>query len=156
MNPPRTLRRRHRGDTGAAAVEGALVIAFYLMPLLLGVLVYGDYFWRAQRVAEYVERASVDGLVGRYATCGELIDRVRSTLSSALSANLNRDPVPLEDITVSVVELLPTVGVVVEVSIRTDVTSTLSSFLPLPNGGAVMSELTFRLDDVVVTTSSCA
>ena len=143
-------------ERGAAAVEAALVIGFFLVPLLTGVLVYGDYFWRAQRVSEYVERAPVDGLVGRYATCGELVARVKSTLSTALQTNLSNEPVPLENITVRVVELLPTVGAVVAVSIRTSITDGLASLLPLPDGGALVSELTFRLDDVVVTTSSCA
>lgn len=132
-----------------------MVVAFFLIPLLMGVLTYGDYFWRAQRVGEYVERAPVDGISGRFATCGELVARVKTTLSGVLAANLDNEPVALENITVSVVELLPTVGAVVEVSIRTGITTALSDLVPLPNGGSVLSELTFRLDDVVVTTSSC-
>lgn len=149
-------RQRHsRSDDGAAAVEAALVIGLFLMPLLSGVLVYGDYFWRAQKVGEYAERAPIDGIAGRFETCGELVDRVRSTVSSAAATNLDGTPIPLSDITVHVVELLPSVGAVVEVSVRTDVTSSLSSLFPLPHGGAVLTEMTVRLDDVVVTTSSC-
>lgn len=149
-------RTHPRPDRGAAAVEGALLISFLLIPLLMGVLTYGDYFWRAQRVGEYVERAPIDGVAGRFANCGELVARVKSTLSTALSTNLDDEPVPLENITVTVVELLPTVGAVVEVSILTDVSSLLSGLVPLPHDGAVLTELTFRLDDVVVTTNTCA
>ncbi|MCW2815937.1 MAG: hypothetical protein JWN84_3392 [Nocardioides sp.] len=141
---------------GAAAIEAGLIVAFFLMPLLMGVLVYGDYFWRAQRVGEYVERAPIDGITGRYETCGQLVDKVKSTLSAILAANLSNEPIALENIAVSIVELLPSVGAVVEVSIRTGVTTALGELVPLPNGGSVASELTFRLDDVVVTTTSCA
>ena len=57
-------RTHPRPDRGAAAVEGALLISFLLIPLLMGVLTYGDYFWRAQRVGEYVELPSTAACCG--------------------------------------------------------------------------------------------
>jgi Flp pilus assembly protein TadG len=38
---------RARTERGAAAVEAGLVSTI-LMPLMVGVLVYGNYFWHAQ------------------------------------------------------------------------------------------------------------
>ncbi|MDX3884415.1 MAG: pilus assembly protein [Sphingomonas sp.] len=53
-----------RGDRGAAAVEFALVAPLFLL-ILLGVVAYGGYFWRAhslQQVANDAARVAIGGL----------------------------------------------------------------------------------------------
>ena len=52
MNP-RFIRARC--ERGVAAVEAGLVTTV-LMPLLVGVLVWGNYFWHAQKVEPYAAR----------------------------------------------------------------------------------------------------
>ncbi|MCW2793221.1 MAG: hypothetical protein JWO76_2319, partial [Nocardioides sp.] len=67
-----------RAETGAAAVEGALVTAFVLVPLLAGVLLWGSYFWKEQQVSLYPPRLSQSLAVGT-CTTQEISARVTSS-----------------------------------------------------------------------------
>jgi len=51
-------------ERGAAAVEAALVCSALLIPLLLGVITWGDYFFRAQRVDTLAPGVPVGGVAG--------------------------------------------------------------------------------------------
>jgi hypothetical protein len=62
---------------------------------------------------------------------------------------------PLDAIGVRVVNVLPSVGVDIVLSIQIPVVSQLGGLLPLPNGGNVLSEATYRLDNVKLTTAGC-
>ena len=149
-------RRGARADDGAAAVEAALVLSFFLVPLLLGVLYWGQYFWKAQAADELSPRIPSGAIVGKF-TCDELVARVKDTVVGILpgtTESLGLDPV--SDITVRVVEVLPTVGAIVTVSVSVPLVDQVASFLPLPNEGRLVSEFTIRLDNVVVTTEVCA
>lgn len=152
----RSGRARHQH--GAAAVEFALLAAFVLVPLVLGVLYWGMYFWRAQAAGAVPATLPTNGISGRFATCGELVTAVKNTLVG-ISPNITGtvgDPLQASDIVVSVVELLPTVGAVVRIQLTIPVLAEVSTLLPLPNDGAVVTELTTRLDNVVVTSGTCA
>lgn len=151
------MRRRRASDweRGAIAVEAALVLTFVLVPLLLGVIQYGSWFWRAQDVSNYEPRIPSGGVSGRFSSCAELVDRVKSTVQGILpDVGGSTGLVPLSDITVDVVDVLPTVGVVVRVGVEVPVDG-LVSLIPLPNDGRVLTEFTARLDDVTVATESC-
>jgi hypothetical protein len=145
---------RRRTERGAAAVEAALVCSFVLIPLLLGVLLYGSWFWQAQKVDPLASRLPVDGVSGTF-SCAELVDQVRTTVANALTADSLGVSVPAEAIAVEVVNVLPDVGAYVHVTIDVPASEQLGGLLPLPNGGSLVSEATYRLNDVVVTTSSC-
>ncbi len=154
----RTLRRlagrgtRGRTERGAVAVEAALVLSFFMVPFMLALFQYGNYFWQAQRVQSYAPRIP-SGTVTGSLTCTQLMAQVKSsvvTLGNDLGAVT---AIPLDAITV-VAEALPTVGVVVNVSVQVPILTGLGSLVPLPGTGAVTTEFSQRLNDVTLTTGS--
>ena len=148
--------RRIRGDVrperGAVAVEAGLV-STVLMPLLLGVLVFGNYLWHAQRVDAYAVRIPSGAIQGSGLTCQELVDRVKATVVQNADNLSGTTGIDLGDVTAQVVQVLPAVGAVVNVSVRVPVASTLASMLP--DHGAVVTDTLVRLDDVTLSTQSC-
>ena len=149
--------RRETNERGAVAVETGFILSFLLVPLLLGVITYGMYFWRAQSAEPLASRLlPLENIVGTF-NCAELIDRIKTTVQNALPevAGLVGDEIPLSDIGVRVVDVLPTIGVVVEVSITVGGADSLGGLLPLPNGGALVSEATYRLENIKLTTAGC-
>ena len=152
------MRRRFhaaRDDRGVAAVEAGLVTTV-LMPLLVGVLFFGNYFWHAQRVSAYDPRVPQGDLVGYQLTCQQVVDLVKqavvdqsTTVGDAYAPALNLDQVSAE-----VVDVLPDATVVVHVSVRVQVASGFTSLLP--DGGAVVNDVTQRLENVTVSTATCS
>jgi hypothetical protein len=138
------------------AVEAALILSFILVPLLLGVLSYGSYFWDAQKVQPLSSRLPLQNIVGTF-NCAQLIDRVKTTVQNALPevTGLIDTDIPLSAIGVRVVNVLPTVGVDVTVSLTLQTSFDLGGLVPLPNGGNIVSEATYRLDNVKLTTAGC-
>lgn len=147
---------RVRTHEGAVAVEAALVLCFVIVPLLLGVVHYGTYFWHAQRVDAYAWRIPQDAIVGRF-TCAELVARVQS-LAAGLVANVG-DALPAPPsptgIVVDVIRVVPEMGADVRIALTVPVVTQVLPWLPLPNGGAVVTEFLTRLENVQVTTTSC-
>ena len=146
----------HREERGAAAVEAGLFISFILVPLLMGIITYGSYFWQAQKVEPLSSRLPLQDIVGTF-NCAELIDRIKTTVQSALPSvsGLVGDDIPLSAIGVSAIRALPTVGVDVTVSIGLQSSFDFGGLIPLPNGGQLVSEATYRLDNVKLTTAGC-
>ena len=152
---PGTHTRRRTTDAGAVAVEAALAMTFILMPLLLGMLQLGDYFWDAQRVDAVTPGVPTGGVAGEF-TCGELKDAVAASVVATIEGlDLDLDPVEVDDVAVSVVEVLPDVGATVQIHIELDTRGGLASLIPLPSGGSLVTDFTQRLNDVAVTTAGC-
>ena len=153
MNP-RFMRAR--SERGAAAVEAGLVTTV-LMPLMVGVLVWGNYFWHAQKVEPYAARLPQGAVVGYNLTCEEVVSLVKQAVVD-LSAPVTDDYAPpelqLDDVVVTVVEVLPDASAVVNIGVKTNVGSSLASWLP--NDGEVVKETTMRLENVTVDTSVCS
>ncbi len=63
--------------------------------------------------------------------------------------------IEVSDVTVSVVEVLPDVGVVVDIHIETPLVGGLASLIPLPGGGSIVTDFSQRLEDVTVTDAVC-
>lgn len=151
-----SLRPAVDRDRGAAAVEAALVISFILVPLLLGVITWGDYFFRAQRVDTLAPAVPVGGVAGTF-TCQGLKDTVAATVVDVVG---DLDPslagIAADDVTVTVVEMLPDVGVTVNIHIETTLVGGLASLIPLPGGGAIVTDFSQRLQDVTVSDVMCA
>lgn len=146
--PPRTQR-------AAAAVEAALVVSVLLIPLIVGILQWGDYFWRAQRV-DTLAPAVPSGAVAGTFTCSGL----KSVVAGQIAAVVNgldpaAAPISAQDVVVTVTEVLPDVGVTVDIHIQTAATDGLASLIPLPGGGALVTDFSQRLADVSVSTSPC-
>jgi hypothetical protein len=153
----RQSRRSSRAQTGAVAVEGALLFAFILAPLLLGVLQYGAYFWGQQRVPTLDPNVRQSQLVGSF-DCGQLVNQLLQTVNTNLQNvddALGLD-VGVEDLTATVLQFVPNqLGVDVRVSISVPVADPLISFLPLPDNGRLVRDVFVRLENVKVTTESC-
>jgi hypothetical protein len=148
-------RARRSDDRGAVAVEAALVGSFILVPLLLGILFYGYYFWKLQQVPLLDPNLDQAGFVGDLCSA-ELLARVKATALVALENVDDGTGIPIgsNDITTTLVNGIPgQLGVDVRVSITTTVIS--SSLLPLPNNGNVVNDVLIRLQNVRITTAGC-
>jgi hypothetical protein len=148
-------RARRSDDRGAVAVEAALVGSFILVPLLLGILFYGYYFWKLQQVPLLDPNLDQAGFVGDL--CGDdLLARVKT---AALVALENVDdgtglPIASNNITTSLVNAVPgQLGVDIKISITTSVMD--SELLPLPNDGNLVNDVLIRLQNVRITTAGC-
>jgi len=138
-----------------AAVEAGLVTTV-LMPLMVGVLVWGNYFWHAQKVEPYATRLPQGAVVGYDLSCTEVVSLVKQAVVD-LSDPVGDTYAPelsLDDVVVTVVEVLPDASAVVSIGVRTNVGSSLASWLP--NDGEVVNETTMRLENVTVDTSVCS
>lgn len=142
--PTRAHPASRTDQRGAAVVEAALVISFFLVPILVGVLTLGEKLWAAQRSAPYEPRIAPTEIIGTF-TCAELVDRVKTTVVNNAAAL--DTPVGVEQVAVDVVETLPTVGAMVEVQVT----------LPAASSGdsATVVEATSRLEQVSVSTETC-
>ncbi len=146
---------RARSERGVAAVEAGLVTTV-LMPLMVGVLVWGNYFWHAQKVEPYATRLPQGAVVGYGLSCEEVVSLVKQAVVD-LSDPVGDTYAPelsLDDVVVTVVEVLPDASAVVNIGVRTDVGGSLAAWLP--NGGEVVKETTMRLENVTVDTSVCS
>lgn len=143
-------RREDAPQRGAVAVEAALVLSFFVIPLLLGVLAWGEYFWRAQKIDTHAPRIPAGMLLGTF-SCAGLVSEVQTTVAGIVTDLDPSSPVSPSDVAVEVVEQLPDVGVVVRISVRSSVVSSVTSLIPLPDGGSVVTDFTQRLDDVVIS-----
>jgi hypothetical protein len=156
-----TLRCRPRhAESGAAAVEAALLLSLVLAPLMIGVLYYGYVFWKLQRVPELDPNVDQASFVGTYCV-GAIPDLLTRVRAAALVAAQNLDngtdlPVSLSDITATVVSYTPdTLGLVVSVAFRTKVLDDTLPFLPLPNNGDIVNDAQVRLENVKISSASC-
>jgi hypothetical protein len=146
---------RARTERGVAAVEAGLV-STVLLPLLVGVLVWGNYFWHAQRVEPYAARLPQGAVVGYNLTCEQVVALVKQAVvdQSSPLGDTYAPELALDDVTVAVVEVLPDARAVVDIGVRTDVGSSLAAWLP--NDGEIVTETTMRLENVTVSTSVCS
>lgn len=150
---------RRRGQRGAAAVEAALVISAILVPLMLGVLYYGMYFWILQSAPMLDPNLDQAEFVGEYCPNNQqqLLTRVRE---AALVAIGNVDdgsglPITLSSITATFSSYVPNgLGVDIRVSVTSSVMSE-TSILPLPNNGNIVNDSVIRLQNVHYSTGSC-
>ncbi len=141
-------RARRRADRGAVGVEAALVLGFFLVPLMLGILAFGQYFWERQKVNGVNLSQGGAGIVGRL-TCGDLKNQVLTLLQGTLNnagVSLGR-PLTLDDIVLNVVRgTANSIGIDVELSVHVPIVSTISTFLP--DDGALVNAVLLKLDNV--------
>ena len=146
---------RLRPERGAAAVEAGLVTTF-LMPLMAGVLFYGNWFWQAQHVPQAAARLPQGAVVGYNLTCTEVVDLVKQAVvdQSTALGDTYAPAIGLDQVAVDVVEVLPDLSAVVTISVTTQMDSGLTSWLP--NDGALVTDATMRLQNVTLSTSTCS
>lgn len=149
------LVNRVRTPRGAAAVEAGLVSTF-LAPLLVGVLVFGNYFWHAQKFEAYAARIPQGSMVGVQLTCEQVVALVKDAVvqQSRQIGDTYLPDLSVDQVAVTVVEVLPDARAIVHISVESPTSGVLSSLLP--DGGVVSSEATMRLENVTVSTSVCS
>jgi hypothetical protein len=142
--PTRVRARRRRSQQGAAVVEAALVISFFLIPLMVGTFTLGERLWQAQKKDPYEPRIASSQVVGVF-TCTELVSRVETTVAN----NIQGLGVPISPgwVEAEIVEIVPDVGVLVEVKVT----------VPPPDGTGdpVVTEASVQLENASLTTSVC-
>jgi hypothetical protein len=148
----RSFCDRARSQRGAAAVEAGLITTF-LMPLMMGVFVYGNWFWQLQDVPGLTARAPYGSIQGSQLSCQGLIDRVEATVVANAATVGGAIPVDADDVTVTILQVLPVVGAIVKVEVSAAIDSSFTGILP--GGGEVHSETTVRLDNVTLNVPSC-
>jgi hypothetical protein len=137
-----------------AAVEAGLVTTF-LMPLMLGVLFYGNWFWHEQHVPPAAARLPQGSVVGYNLTCAQVVSLVKqAVVDQSTTLGDAYAPIGLDQVAVSVVEVLPDMSAVVNISVEVPLDSAMTAWLP--NDGVVVTDATMRLQNVTVSTSVCS
>ncbi len=138
-------RRRttgRRSESGAAAVEFALVLPM-VMVLLLGMLEYGWYFYTAQSVSSAAREVTRRLVVGDCQATGQAQLFARSQLGlEGLTVTFG----PLADPDANAA---PAVGQVLRVEVADATGGVLLDLVPLPNGGEVTRSVEALVEDNV-------
>jgi Flp pilus assembly protein TadG len=136
--------RRQRDELGVAALEFALVFTFILAPLLFGTLEYGLYFWGQSSANAAVREGARRSSVGDYADCGSFRSLVALQSGSAVktSDTIRRTFATAAGVSVAT----PEVGDIMTVSVSFQAVPV--GFFPLPNGGAITSDVSSRVESV--------
>ncbi|MGZ8737794.1 MAG: TadE family protein [Nocardioides sp.] len=147
--------KRARSERGVAAVEAGLVTTF-LMPLLAGVLFFGNWFWHDQKPDPAAIRLPQGSVVGYNLTCEQVVTLVKQAVvdQSATLASEHAPTLGLDQVAVKVVEVLPDLSAVVNISVTTTMDDSLSAWLP--NGGEIVTDASMRLENVTLSTSVCS
>jgi Flp pilus assembly protein TadG len=136
--------RRHRRERGAAAVEFALIFGFLLVPLTMGLLEYGWYFYTSQVTGSATRETARRLSVGDCTASGKAQAYARQT-SGFKDLTLTFGTPAAQNNT------QPPVGDVMRVTATTN--GALFTFLPLPNGGQVIREVDSRVEDTTEDTA---
>jgi len=137
----RKLRNR-RAENGAAALEFGLIVGTIFIPLLLGVIQYGWYFYVAQTTGGAATHVSRRLAVGDCWSSGEAVAFVKNEVAS--------DP---NQTTLAMTPTANTGAVIGTTQLTVTVTSDgdLIGFIPMPNGGTITRSVKTMIED---TTSS--
>jgi len=134
--------RDRQSQSGAAALEFGLIVGTVLIPLLLGVIQYGWYFYVAQTTGGAATHVTRRLAVGDCWGSGQALTYVKNQVAS--------DP------NLTTLDLTPTSnsGAVIgatQLSVTVTSDGDLMSFFPMPNGGTISRTVSTMIED---TTSS--
>ncbi len=139
------LRPRRRSDSGAAAVEFALIFALVLVPTLMGMLQYGWYFYSTQVTSSSARETA------RRLSVGDCQDSGAATQFARQHSGFTDLTLSYGSPTSPSSNSLPAVGTVLRVSARMD--GNIIGFLPLPNDGQITRTVDARVEDTTEDTS---
>lgn len=125
------LRRSPRTDTGAAAVEFALVMPILFL-LIMGVIQFGWYFYVAENTSGAASNVTRRLAVGDCWTGSEAYNYAKAQAPQITQAQPNPTS-------------MPTVGDTFTVEVKAN--ADIVGFLPMPDGGVVTRTVTARLED---------
>jgi Flp pilus assembly protein TadG len=129
--------RRRRDEGGAAAVEFALIAGVVLIPLLLGIIQYGWYFYISSTASHAANNVARRLEVGDCWTGTQAADLVAAQVPT--STTFSKSPTDLSGATVG------TTQITVTVTANADILG----FFPMPNGGDVIRTVDAQLEDDV-------
>jgi Flp pilus assembly protein TadG len=134
--------RGTRTQSGAAALEFGLIVGTILIPLLLGVIQYGWYFYVAQTTGGAATHVTRRLAVGDCWGSGQALAFVKNEVAS--------DP---SDTTLAMTPTSSSGAVIGTTQLTVTVTSNgdLVGFMPMPNGGTITRSVSTMVED---TTSS--
>jgi Flp pilus assembly protein TadG len=131
---------RRRGESGASAVEFALV-APILFAVMFGILQYGYHYWALETASATAREAARRYAVGTDPAC-TLAEAQRYAGTAALGT-----------VTVSGAPAAPKVGDVITVTVSFQ--SLDMHLFPLPDNGIVTETATVRVENVPTTAVAC-
>jgi Flp pilus assembly protein TadG len=133
---------RHRPENGAAALEFGLIVGTILLPLLLGVIQYGWYFYVSQTTGGAATHVARRLAVGDCWGTNEALTLVKNEVaSSPTQTTLAKTPTANSGAVIGATQLTVTVTA----------DGDLIGFLPMPNNGTVTRTVKTMIED---TTSS--
>jgi Flp pilus assembly protein TadG len=137
--------RHRRDDSGAAALEFGLIAGTVLIPLLLGVIQYGWYFYVAQTTGGAATHVTRRLAVGDCWGSGQALTYVKGQVAG----NPNYTTVTTTPAS-NAGAVIGTTQVTATVTADGD----LIGFLPMPNGGTISRTSSTMIEDTV-SSGSC-
>jgi Flp pilus assembly protein TadG len=158
MTGIRRLRQR-RNESGAAAVEFALVL-LPLLYLVFGLIQYGLYFYSMQAGSSAVADAARRIAVGNCQTIPEVQTLIKDHLGPATTADTASDITTT--VTYSKADGTGTVDAPGQIGGAVTVTATFPTmdmhfpFIPVPGNGTVTRTNVARVEDTTATQGDCS
>jgi Flp pilus assembly protein TadG len=135
---------RVREQRGAAALEFGLIASFIFLPLVLGMMQYGWYFYVSQTTGGAASHVARRLAVGDCWGSGEALTFVQGEVhADPNSTTFAKTPASNSGAVIGTTQL--------HVTVTAD--AQIIGFWPMPNGGVVTREVTTMIED---TTSSGA
>jgi Flp pilus assembly protein TadG len=142
MNAGSSMLRARREQRGAVALEFGLIFAFIFVPLLLGLIQYGWYFYVAQTTGGAASHVARRLAVGDCWGPGQALNFVKGEVASdADQTTLDINPTSNSGAVIGTTQLT--------VTVTSD--GDLIGFIPMPNGGTITRTVDTMIED---TTSS--
>lgn len=157
-NPVLTPKTRRRDDSGAAAVEFALILPILLL-LVFGIIQYGYYFYAMQAGSSAIGDAARRVAVGNCTTTAQVQTMLKNKLGPATTAS------SASNITVSVDYTNPDgsvgsspgqIGGSVLVTATFPTLNINFPLIPVPGGGNVTRSTFARIEDISATQGQCS
>jgi Flp pilus assembly protein TadG len=160
MTMLRRLRQR-RDDSGAAAVEFALVM-IPLLYIVFGIIQYGWYFYSMQTgtsaTAEAVRRVSVGSCQNAATLRNFVVNRLGSASTSSSAVTVDETFQKWDSVnSVYTSDSSPgTVGGKVTMTVTFQTLDMHFPLIPVPNGAQVTRTVSARIEDTVDSGGSCS
>jgi Flp pilus assembly protein TadG len=147
VNTSRTRSGARKSQSGAAALEFGLIVGTVLIPLVLGIIQYGWYFYVAQTTGGAATHVARRMAVGDCWGSGQALSFVQNEVASAQATFAVDVSPPAPTSTTNTTAVIGSTQLTVTVTSKGD----LVGFLPMPNGGTVSRTVRTMIED---TTSS--
>ena len=148
-----TVRSRRRTESGAAALEFALVMPLLLV-LLFGLIQWGMYFWAYQGGADAARQAARTSATGQWKTCSTL----RTNTTNAIGSLATNTPTITRSYVAAPANTTGTVqaGDTVKVKVQFNSLNLNFPFLPFVHDGLVTQYAEARVEYAPSQPETCS